>query len=322
MKELKGKAREEFVTEYGDVLDSIAKAHANAGELTTSAPAQKALSDIDQIIRNGKGSDTFGFQPGHIQEVGMDTVFDRLQAARAHLDDNIDWSAIRRGSKSATPAEKQLMKVRSQIDQALKGGSESKIESDSLYKASRDLEDRFFKLVSDKDGLHEVSLAKLYGDNDRAVKVKTFLKEMEDFAARKDLPDEIRESTDAFVKVLKEGMETADDKRLYQEFSRKTRGPSGPSVERASNTLGKRNPAFQAIITPGSFLDLKQQLPELAKHQFGKTYSDLNPYEQQALLQLLSWRQSKAMKQQAISPQLEAAAWQKIREKMGISSGS
>jgi hypothetical protein len=318
LKELKTQARQEFKGDAQSVLDVMGQANKNALELRTTKGASPIIEDAYEILAHGKGAETFGFKPGDHFEVDNGGLFDRLQAARTHIDDNIDWTAIKRGNRSATPEEKVLMKVRESLDKSLKGGSDSKIESDSLFRASKELENRFFKLTQDKDGVHENSLAKLFGDNDRAVKAKHFMKEMEEFAARPDLPKELKDSTKAFVDKMKMEMSTADDKRLYQEFSRKTRGPTGPSVERLANTLGERNVASQAITTPGTFLDLKTQVPRMAKDAFGKTYSDLNQNEQQALLQLISWKQTKLSKQEAITPQLEAAAWEKIKKGLGL----
>lgn len=314
MKELKGQARKEFSSNADETLGSLQSAYKNAGELKTTLGAQNVIDDAYDILRNGKGSDVFGFEPGHVDSIDQGALFDRLQAARSHLDDNIDWTSIKKGNRSATPVEKTLMKVRDQIDQTLKGGSEAKIESDSLFRTSKNLENRFFKLASDKDGQHEVSLSKLFGDNDKAVKAKEFLKEVEDFAARPDLPEAMRETTKALADNLRGAMDTAGDKRIFQEFSRKTRGPTGPSVERNANILGDRNIAQQALVTPATYLDLKVQMPALAKDRFGKTYSDLNQFEQRALLQFVSWKQGRVLQGDPLTPQVEAAIWAKILE--------
>ncbi len=317
--ELKKQARAEFKGDPVDVLTSIRKGVFQAEQLKTTQAASGILEDAFEIIRNGKGAEVFGFEPGVISGSNQSTLFDRLQATRQHLDDNIDWTAIKKGTRSPTPVEKTLMRARDEIDKSLKGGSEAKLESDNLFKASKGLEDRFFKIVSDKDGRHEVSLSKIFGDNDKVVKAKTFLKEVEEFAARPDLPDSMRESTSALANNLREAMQTADDKRLYEGFSRATRGPSGPSVERMSNVLGGRdNLATSAITSPASFLDLKAQAGEIAQSMFKTNFSDLNPYQKDALVDYLTWVKSQAVAQKPVTPQLGAAKWDEILTKRGL----
>lgn len=310
--ELKKQARGEFNTDLAPIRESLEKGYQNASTLKTTRKAMAPIEDAYEIILRGNGADAFGFAPGDINTLSKADLFDRLQAARSHIDDNIDWAAIRKGNRSPTPSEKTLMEVRKTLDQALKGGSDAKIESDALFRKSKELEDRFFKLASDKDGQHEVSLAKIFGDNDRAAKAKPFLKEVEEFAARPDLPDEMRESTKALADNLRSAMEVSENKRALQEFQRQTRGPSGPSIERMQSLTRGNHIATDLLTAPSSALDIKARAAGLAREGFGKEFSQLNEKERRGLIDYLTWQRERAIAQKPIRPQEAAAKWQEL----------
>lgn len=320
--ELQGEARSQFArsNDADRILRGVAKARERIFNESENVPS--ALKSIEPDLRDvqlilTKGIDAAKDAPigrGNWNEVADDVRFDRLQAARQYIDKQIDFKAIKTGRKNPNASESNLLRLRDEINRVLKFSPE-KVEADSLYSQAKKLEDKFWKIAEFKGDVDEFEIAKLMNDTDKAGRFRNYIDEVQEFANRKDLPEELRDNANELVGRLRKAIEDAEGKRALDQFRFK-QGPTSPAIERQTAVLNKSRPAQEAIQAPASFINAADQfIPAQAEQRFGKTWHELNDPEKTALIRFWTWRKSKGENASAAD---ENKVWDRIASQLGL----
>lgn len=288
--QLQSAAREAFDPAQGDVvLREVDEAIADADVLkSVPGSVRSVLDDVKGMLVQGKGVKEQKLTPGSWAEAQPAEKFHRLQKARELMDDQINW-AKREGHSQA---ERLLRGVRQNIDEVLKT-SPDKVEADALYRASKQLEGRFFGAAEFRDpsgaiDVDEGKLARLLGDTDQAVRFRGALDELKEFAKREDLPESFRTEAAQLVTDLERKIGVAGQQRAINSF-RYSQGPSSPAIERLGSVSQGSTLVQDAVRAPAGFLNQADEFARYLQQKTGKSYGELSNEQRQASVRFWTW---------------------------------
>ncbi len=261
------------------VLGHVDDAITDAGSLNSIPSSTRGtLEDVKGVLGFGKGTKLQKLTPGTWQEVSRGERFHRLQQARQLLDQQLNW-AKREGLGQA---ESLLRGVRGTIDDALKTSPE-KVEADALYRASKDVEGKFFGSTEFRNAsggvdVDEGKIARLLGNTDSAQRFKSSIEDFRSFASHPDLAPEFKTRALSLIDDLERNIGTADNKRAISQF-RHAQGPSSPAIERLQSVSGKNSLIKDAVQAPAGFLNQADQLVKAVEQKMGKPFTAMSPEE-------------------------------------------
>lgn len=275
------------------VLDELDGAIADANRLN-SIPAKTSglLADVHGMMNDGKGVKSQKLTEGVWLDVDPAERFHRLQKSRELLDGEIKWTS----REGHSQAEIILRHMRDRIDDALKTSPE-KVEGDALYRASKELEAKFFGATEFRNSaggidVDEGKIARLLGNTDTANRFKGAIEDMRAFAQRDDLGPEFRAQADDLIAKLEGHVGSADTKRQLGAFRYKN-GPSSPAIERL-NSASRGNTLLQdAVQSPAGFVHQAEGFNKLLKSRLGRGFDGLNDDEKKAAVKFYAWAKSK-----------------------------
>lgn len=272
------------------VLQSFNEA-IDESELFESIP-----SGVRSFLRDTKRIISDGLAPGdkelkrNLKNFDVDGVenFKRLQKARQALDSKIKWAA----DKNYNEAEKLLITVRDDVDSVLKGFN-SKIEADDLYKASKELESKFFNAVEfKKNGLIDIDESKIkgiLGNTDQAYRFRDAIEDLKEFAGRPDLEPTFKAQASDLVNQLENAIKVVENKTKIGGFNY-TQGPTSSAVERIGS-ISKGNTMLEdAIQSPSGFVNQMDQWTPAIEKRLGKPLSQMSQQEKQGIIKVWVWK--------------------------------
>lgn len=284
--ELEGIARNSYSGDTQAILDNLQKQIASAAELRVTSGAKPALSDVYEIVANGKNAEDLGLQAGNWSDFDGPEQFNRLMKARQLLDNEIDWDAIRRKSRSPTAVERKLMQVRGQIDDALKGAGESKIESDAMYGQYAEMQKRVTnKLKADGD-FDKYKVGNMLKDTDGANRFRDNLRLLDEFIANNQLDPKAVEAVKSFRDKFAKNLDTAELRRTLQRFETATVGSSrsGRAAQAAESLKRGDNILDELTKAPEQALRTSRNVLKEAEAFFGKPFSQMTQEEKLAIV--------------------------------------
>lgn len=280
---------DDVVTSTSDVLSEIKLSLSDAEALKSIPGGVKALlGDVDNMIQNGVGLRSHGLTKAPVTTVGGDEIFNRLQKSRELLDSKINWA----NKNGETAAEKLLTGVRESIDDALKTSSK-KVEGDALYRASKEIEDTFFKAgefrsPGGQTDFDEGKIARLFNDTDAGNRFRDALQKVKGFASREDLSPEFRKKAEELVKQLEEKMGIAENKRALGAFRYKN-GPSSPAIERLESVVGKNSVLKDAVNSPAGFINSADEFSKAVQDRIGISFNELGSDQKIQAVKVWTW---------------------------------
>ncbi len=292
--------------DFRNKLSSILEATEDSNAPSELKRLKNPIKDVQLIIEEGRGMPSSKLKEGSWSSIKSPDRFNRLQAARKEIDSNIPWDRIKMGKKP-TAGERELMNLREEIDSLLKVSPE-KMEADSLFRESKNLENKFFDIVDYKGEVDEQVIARLFNDNDKANRFQNYMGELEEFINRPDLPSELKENGTELLNKLKQTSDLAQKQRDINAFRYK-QGPSSPAIERQTSVLNKSRPLQEAMQSPSGFINAADQfMPSESLKRFGKQWNELNDLEKVKLIKLWTWAKS--------NPDALESDWDKVWKKL------
>jgi hypothetical protein len=288
--DLQNAARQEFDGVAEEVFSGIAGAKSDAASLKTIPGSVKnLLDDVEGLITQGKGTRAQKLTEGSWDEVAGPERFNRLQKARELVDSKINWAQAQGESQS----ESILKTLRGDIDSVLKK-SEIKLEADDLFKASKDLENSFFRSAEfrNPDGTFDIDAAKIkrmLGDSDSAKRFRDNIELLEDFTNKPGLSREFKVQAKTLLTQLKNALQEADFQRKLGGIQRAD-GPSSVALQRMQAAMGgKGGVVKEAVTAPAGFMNnIDNFNQELAK-RFGGTIDELTGPKKSAAVKIYLW---------------------------------
>ena len=280
--ELEDIARQSYKGDTQAVLDGIEKQFFSAGELSSTKGAQSVLSDVHAIIGGGKNAEDLGLKPGNWMQHDGAEQFNRLQKARQLLDDNIDWEAIapKNGKPSRSPShvEKKLMQVRREVDEALKGASDAKVESDGMYGQYKELEKRLLNKTMKEGEFDKYTVGNMLKDNQNSMRFRDNLDLLNEFANRPGLDPKVKATVEAFRDKFGKHLDTANLKRTLQKLEAETVGSSrsGRAAQAAESLKRGDNPLQELFKAPDQALRVREGVVSRAEKFFGKPFAEMS----------------------------------------------
>lgn len=274
---------------FKPVLEDLESAMADAGALKSiPGSVRSTLDDVQGMLLVGRGTKLQKLTAGPWEEALPAEKFHRLQKARELLDHQISWSK----REGLGQAESVLRGLRVSIDDALKTSPE-KVEGDALWRAAKELEDKFFGATEFKNAaggvdVDEHKLARLIGNTDQAGRFKNTMEELRQFARRDDLDPVFKERANALIAELEEKIGKADTKRMLGELRYKN-GPSSPAVERMQSAAKGNSLLADAVQAPAGFANQLDQFNKILKSKLGKSYAALDPEGKRAAVKWMVW---------------------------------
>jgi hypothetical protein len=272
------------------VVDEVQGAIKDAGKLkSVPGSVSNLLEDVNQMIQNGVGTKSQGLREGPLAAVDGAEHFNRLQQARELVDKKIKWAS----SNGEGPAEKILSDIRNQIDKTLKL-SPDKLEADSLYRASKNVEKKFFGAMELRDKANNIEidegkLSKLFNDNDQAWRFRDALEEFKQFASREDLSPEFKEQAAVIAERLQTALDTKEQARKLMAL-RQRQGPTSPAIEGFKSKLGENSPLVDAMQSPAGFINQADNFLISVGDVIGKNPRTFNDREKAAVARMMVWR--------------------------------
>jgi len=268
------------------------------------------IEDVQGILTEGRGIRAQKLTAGSWEEVSKGERFHRLQQSRQLLDGQLNW-ARREGHSNA---EGILKGLRGNIDDALKTSPE-KVDADELYKASTDVEAKFFGATEFRNAagsvdVDEAKLARLFGNTDQAGRFKASMGDLKAFAERPDLGESFKVEAKKLIADLEKQIGIADTKRLLGEFRFK-QGPSSPAVERLGSVSRGNTLLQDAVQSPAGFVGSLDQFNKMLKDKLGKGFNELDATEQTSAARYWTW----AKKNQDAGMEKSEKMWSMIFKK-------
>jgi hypothetical protein len=290
--ELTQQARKTFDAQSADpILGHLQDALAD-GQNLKSVPSKvrNTLDDVQAMLTEGRGVRSQGLTAGSWETADAAERFNRLQQARVLVDKQIKWAE----QEGVDVAERILRDFRGQLDDVLKVSPE-KAEADDLFRASKDVEGKFFKGTEFRDaaGNYDVDpykIARLLGNSDQAKRFRDAVPALEEYAQREGLDPELQERALRLADQLKKQFDVAADKRALGNF-RHTQGPSSPALERLQSLTNNNTLLQDALSAPAGFLNQADQFAKTFQSLTGKKLESLSPPEQAAATKLWLWLQ-------------------------------
>ena len=291
--QLHNAARESFEKDAaGSVFDELHGAIGDANSLKSIPSSVKgALQDVEGILTEGSGPRDYKLKPGAWGDADNGEAFNRLQQARKYLDGQINWA----GKEGHSASEKILRGLRGHIDDVLKT-SQDKVDADALYRASKEVEGKFFGPTEFRDAngnvdVDEFKLAKLFGNNDNAGRFKGAIKDFREFANRPDLPETFKSQAAALADQLESHAGLAEDKRALDAFRFKN-GPSSPAIERMNSVANKNGLVTDAVQSPAGFLNTADQFMKSIEQRTGQKFNDMSASDKAASVKFWLWNKN------------------------------
>lgn len=279
--QLEESARQNFKADLKPVLTALQQQHHNSGQLGSTKGAQSVLSDVYEIIRNGRNADDLGLKSGNWTEQSGREHFNRLAAARTELDRNIDWLAIKEGKRSPKPVEVKLMQVRAQIDDALKGASDSKVESDALWQDYEKLKTGLLGSVKKGGEINKYKVGDTLRDRRSAKEFRDNLELLDRFLAKEGLTPEVKAAAEQFKEKYAGLLEKAELKRFLDQFERSVVGSSksGRAAQAAESLKRGDNILTEMTKAPEQSMRSSEGMIKTAEKYFGKPFKKMSPSE-------------------------------------------
>jgi len=293
------------------VLQDVKEALIDADKLKSiPGSVRNAIGAVDDMLSVGLGAKPQKLTPGAWSEVSRGERFHRLQQSREYIDQQLNWSK-REGHGQA---ESMLRGLRSNIDDALKTSPE-KVEADELYKASKDVEGKFFGSTEFRNAtggveIDEGKLARLLGNTDQAARFKASMEDLKKFADRPELGEAFKGQAKKLIEDLEGNIGIADTKRLLGEFRFK-QGPSSPAVERMGSVARGNTLLQDAVQSPAGFVGSVDQFDKMLKDKLGKGFNELNATEKTSAARYWTW----AKKNQDAGMEKSEKMWSMIFKK-------
>ena len=285
-------------------LDGATQDAANSKSI--SGKVRNAIAEANQIIHEGRGLRSDKLTEGALANAHPEEQFNRLQKAREVIDEAAKWSAAQQDGRS----ERLLKGVRGSIDDALKT-SPDKVEADSLYSASKDVEHKLFGATEfSKNGqvdIDEGKISKLLGGTDQAKRFQAALAQAEEYANTPGLSPEFREQMAGLVGNIRSKVGVADQQRAISSFRFKA-GPSSPAIERLQSASGKNSLLQDAVNAPAGFLNSADEFNKLVQQRTGQSFQDLPQSAKVGAAKFWSWAKSHPDASQA----LQETTWTKL----------
>lgn len=246
------------------------------------------LEDVNELLTRGKSAE-FEVAPGDWRKLPPAEKFKRMQYARQMLDSEIDWN---RDNKIPV-GESLLRGMRDELDAALKAAP-GKAEGDAFYGRGADLEKEFFDVTefrqpSGKYQTDEFTLARLFGNNDKAGRFAKTLDALDEYAQDPKFNPETGNRVRALVQRLRDVRSLADDARDLQSFRYKP-GPTSPEMQRQSYLMNRANLPSDTVGAPENFVaSVDQFIKEFAVKGYGKPFAELPDAQKSKLLKLYIW---------------------------------
>ncbi len=275
---------------YG-VVEDLQGALADAqqsGEISGSV--QKPVMNALNAIKSGKALSQRGLTPKTgLGVVDAEEALNRLHAGRQIIDDALEPL---RGSK--TVEERFLSQIRKGIDQRIKKSPSMEI-ADKVFSQGSGLQQELFDPFMRKvgPGKYEVDTAKLakaFGDNDTAQRLKDIIPRFKKYISAND--DVFPNSDDQISALEKlEGlMGTADKARIIEKARA---NPSGTASAVNRTLRGDKTNFLEDLIN--SPIDTAQSLAQFKKAYaplLGKEVKDLGVAEQLKLSKMYLWNRN------------------------------
>ncbi len=287
--ELQGQARAAFdPSSMPAVTEGLSNAIADAEQLKAISPSTKSLlDDVQGMIHEGRGIQSQGLTPGPLEGAEAGEQFNRLQQARQLVDSKIKWE-----SGQGNKLDEQLLSgVRGTIDDALKTSPE-KIEADSLWSRSMDLEKKFFGATEFGKGgdvaIDEGKIAKLLGDTDQAHRFREMMQHARAFTDDETLAPEFRAKMKETLKSFQDKIDIANQKRALSSFRYKP-GPTSPAVQRTASVMGKNSLLQDAVNAPEGFLNAADEFSKFVQGKTGQTLEQLQGPAKEGAIRYWLW---------------------------------
>lgn len=284
--ELEEVARNSYQGDTQSILDNVEKQFFSAGELNSTKGAQSVLSDVHSIIGGGKNAEDLGLQAGNWKDFDGAEQFNRLQKARQHLDNEIDWEAIKRKTKSPTSVDLKLIQVRKQIDEALKGASEAKVDSDSMVKDLMGIQDNLLNNAKHKGEFDKYKMGGLLTDNVSAKRFRDNLDMLNNFSNKPGISPEVKQAVDAFRDKFAKHLDTAELRRTIQRFENATVGSAktGRSVQSAAALARGDNVLQELTRVPEQGIRTAEDAVGKAEKYFGVPFNQMTQEQKSQLI--------------------------------------
>lgn len=288
--ELQDQARNTFDMDgASSVLGSLDDALVDAAKLKSVRSVRPDLEDLHAMLNGGVGTKSQGLKEGAWAQVSAEERFNRLQQARQMLDSRITWSK----DQGLSQAERILRDLRSDIDKALKTSPE-KVEGDALYRASKEIEGKFFAPTEFRDAaggidVDESKVARLFGNTDQAARFRSALQDLKEYAKREDLSPQFREQAAALATKLEERMATAATQRDLTGM-RMRQGPSSPAIERLQSAAKGNSLVADAVNAPAGFLNSMDEFGKVLQRRLGKPWAQMDETERAAAATWWAWQ--------------------------------
>lgn len=267
--------RESDPTEAMDALRALAK---KGREHSGTVGNLSYIEAANDILENGSSSiPGLSKSPWHkISDVEM---YDRLQAAREYLGDNIKFSTQQGLSKAA----KESQNAYHAIGKVLKFDPD-KMEADSVWSAYKRLEDNLLDQLDVNGKVDKYKIGNSLKDTQTAKRFRDNLAMLDEFVARPGLPDDIKRQVASFREGYAKFLDTADLKRAIQKFERDVRGVSGQAVERAGSLSRGDDVLAERIKAPAQGLLSSEQLIKAGELFFGKPFAQMSQAERRVII--------------------------------------
>jgi len=273
------------------VLDDVAEALRDSQALKSIPGSVKGvLEDVQGVLADGTGTKLQKLTPGAWDTVSRGERFHRLQQSRQLLDQQMDW-AKREGLGQA---ENLLRSVRQNIDEVLKT-SPDKVEADALYRASKEVEGKFFSATEFKTpgggiDVDEGKISRLLGATDQAQRFQAAVQDLKEFAGRPDLSPKFKKAATALIGDLEEKLAVASRKAQLSAL-RQAQGPSSPALERlqAAASGGKRSPISEAVQAPAGAMHAADEFNKVIFRRLGVGFNELPPDQKVQAVRFWVW---------------------------------
>jgi uncharacterized protein (UPF0147 family) len=290
--QLQSEGRLGFDGQAGDgIVGSLERHIADAGKKKTiPSNVRNVLEDAMSTIRDGMSLSRHGLKEMPWDFADSAERFNRLQLARKEISDMIDWSA----ANGYSTGELLLRSARGEIDDILKSSPE-KVQADEFFHRADGIQKRFFaptefKVTPGQPPVVDAPKVRtLLGENDRAIRFRDAVEEMEQFAKDPSLPEADRAQWSALTERLKAELKKAEDRRAIANFRLKASGPSGPQGERWQSITNNNTLAEDAVRTPVGFVNQMDQFAKQMEMSLGKPWSSFTDEERGKAIKFLLW---------------------------------
>lgn len=287
--------------QYND-LKEIARANFTKQDSAPVRIVSSAIEDAtkyESISGNTRAvlKDTFNDLAGRegqasFTELAPQDQFDRVLAAKQRLGKAVKWAA-----KNELPEGQKILQDTYVKFQGMLQKLDDMKAADKGYAGFKSIENNLFKKLGkvERGQIKEFDPIKLEALFSGSRTGRSLVKQVEKARQMLEqglLQPEQAASVQSFLNKIDEMGKKASLKRDLTNFRYKDAGPSSPAIQREAAIAGKDSPVVSASKAPQLFLNIKAQVAESAKQNFGRPFDQLSQREKEIVSQFAMWSAS------------------------------